>query len=217
MFGRFSLLTQQTFLMIVGWICESLQTIQVRVIQKDSNVERTLSEMFSCPEQLNRWPCPLLGPTDTIRVLTTLQSDPGDFWPLRHLKRHDLTKNTYLLTYLPTYLPPLENTLKTFNFFDKRSNPRDLWLLRQSIRGDMTFLPTYLPTHLPASGRLPPELQNLIIFTKIKCFKSNFTPNKSVLIATYLTLKLNEIEINSKLWEKRLKILSNKACLKTVI
>ena len=129
-------------------------------------------------------------------------------WPKIH---------TYLHTYPPTYLPPLENTLKTFNFFDKRSNPRDLWLLRQSIRGDMTFLPTYLPTYLPASGRLPPELQNLIIFTKIKCFKSNFTPNKSVLIATYLTLKLNEIEINSKLWEKMLKILSNKACLTTVI
>ena len=58
----------------------------------------------------------------TIRVFTTLQSEPGDLWPLRNLirvmKRHDLTEKipTYLLTYPPTYLPtyppPLQNTLK---------------------------------------------------------------------------------------------------------
>ena len=48
----------------------------------------------------------------TIRVFTTLQSDPRDLWPLRHLirgmRRHYyLPANlpTYLHTYLPTYLP----------------------------------------------------------------------------------------------------------------
>ena len=47
----------------------------------------------------------------TIRVFTTLESDPRDLWPLRHLirvmRRHDLTKKipTYLHTYPPTYLP----------------------------------------------------------------------------------------------------------------
>ena len=56
--------------------------------------------------------CPLVGLTPlTIRVFTTLQSDPRDLWPLRHLirvmRRHDLTKKdlpTYLSTYLPMYL-----------------------------------------------------------------------------------------------------------------
>ena len=51
---------------------------------------------FSCPEQLNRTPCLSLGPAPlTIRVSTTLQSDPRHLWPLRHLirvmKRVDLT------------------------------------------------------------------------------------------------------------------------------
>ena len=42
----------------------------------------------------------------TIRVFTTLQSEPRDLWPLRHLirvmRRHDLTKKS---TYPPTYQP----------------------------------------------------------------------------------------------------------------
>ena len=42
--------------------------------------------LFSCPEQLNRWPCPLVGLLPlTIRVFKTLQSEPRDLWPLRHL------------------------------------------------------------------------------------------------------------------------------------
>ena len=46
------------------------------------------SNIFSCPQQLNRTHCPLLGLTKlTIRVFTTLQSDPRDLWPLRHLIR----------------------------------------------------------------------------------------------------------------------------------
>ena len=51
-------------------------------------------------------------------LILTLQSDPRDLWPLRHLirvmGRHDLTKKyppAYPLTYLTTYVPPLENTL----------------------------------------------------------------------------------------------------------
>ena len=52
----------------------------------------------------------------TIRQFTTLQSDPGDLWPLRHLirvmRRHDLTKKD-LPSYQPTYLPTtLQNTLQ---------------------------------------------------------------------------------------------------------
>ena len=48
--------------------------------------------IFSCPQQLNRTHCPLLAwlvcllPL-TIRVFTTLQSDPRDLWLLRHLIR----------------------------------------------------------------------------------------------------------------------------------
>ena len=71
--------------------------------------------VFSCPEQLNRWPCPLVPwfvclTKLTIRVFTTLQSEPRELWPLRHLirvmRRHDLTKK-YLYTYIPvpTYPP----------------------------------------------------------------------------------------------------------------
>ena len=59
----------------------------------------------------------------TIKAFTTLQSDPRDLWPLRHLirvmRRHDLTKKdlpiylpTYLPTYLPPYIPTLENTIQ---------------------------------------------------------------------------------------------------------
>ena len=42
--------------------------------------------LVSCPQQLNRWPRPLLGRAPlTIREFTTLQSDPRDSWPLRHV------------------------------------------------------------------------------------------------------------------------------------
>ena len=66
-----------------------------------SNLSRSLDKgiLFSCPEQLNRWPCPLLGPLVCLRprdkvtywaVLdrTTLRSsNPIDVWPLRPLIR----------------------------------------------------------------------------------------------------------------------------------
>ena len=84
--------------------------------------------IFSCPEQLNRWPCHSL--TDWLRVLLllTLQSDPRDLRPLRYLirvmKRHDLT-----LKDLPTYLPVNLHMRTTL-----RSNPIDLWPLKHLIR-----------------------------------------------------------------------------------
>ena len=73
--------------------------------------------IFSCPEQLNRWPCPLvrwlvpLTPL-TIRAFTTLQTEwtwrlvsfetfdqsDEETWP-------DQKRSTYLPTYLPTSLP----------------------------------------------------------------------------------------------------------------
>ena len=85
--------------------------------------------VFSCPEQLNRTHCPLLGLSVcltklTIRVFTTLQSDPRDLWPLRHLirvmRRHDMTKKNY----------------KDKDILRKppQSNPRDLWPLRHLFR-----------------------------------------------------------------------------------
>ena len=70
-----------------------------------------LDDDFSCQEQLNRWPCPLAGCSVgltklTIKVFTKLQTDPGDLWPLRHLIRIILLKETWpdqkvLHTYIP--------------------------------------------------------------------------------------------------------------------
>ena len=124
--------------------------------------------------QLNRTHClslaSLLALTPlTIRVFTTLQSEPRDLWPLRHLirvmRRHDLTKNTYLPTYLhtypPTYLPTSITTTRSppgtgdFYFWQPKSDPRDLWplihLMRVIRRHDLNekYLPTFIPTHLP--------------------------------------------------------------------
>ena len=48
---------------------------------------------------------PLVGLTKlTIRVFTTLQSEPRDLWPLRHLIR-GMRRHYYLPANLPTYLP----------------------------------------------------------------------------------------------------------------
>ena len=41
--------------------------------------------VFSCPEQLNRWPCHWLSDI----LILTLQSDPRDLWQLRHLISSD--------------------------------------------------------------------------------------------------------------------------------
>ena len=52
--------------------------------------------LFSCPQQLNRWPCHSLTHWLTQDFTTWhSKSDPGGLWPLRHLirvmKKHDLT------------------------------------------------------------------------------------------------------------------------------
>ena len=85
-------------------------------------------DVFSYPEQLNRWPCLSLGLSGTTNN-QTLQSDPRDLRPLRHLirvmKRHDLTKKFFLPTYLPVHLP--QST-------PSRCDSRDLWPLWHLFR-----------------------------------------------------------------------------------
>ena len=56
----------------------------------------TIPKFVSCPQQLNRWPWHSLTESLTQWLLIlTLQSDPRDLWPLRHLirvmRKHDLT------------------------------------------------------------------------------------------------------------------------------
>ena len=53
--------------------------------------------IFSCPGQLNRWPCHWLSEWATEWLLISpSKSNPRDLWPFRHLIRvmwrHDLTK-----------------------------------------------------------------------------------------------------------------------------
>ena len=62
--------------------------------------------LFSCPEQLNRWPCHSLTHSLTQSqyfYFWHTKNDPRDLWPLRHLIRvmrgHELTEKD-----LPTYL-----------------------------------------------------------------------------------------------------------------
>ena len=103
--------------------------------------------LFSCPEQLNRWPCHWLthSLTHSLRVLLllTLQSDPRDLRRLRHLirvmKRHDLTEKrpTYNI---PTQYPP------TYICTSIREHPKgailetcDLWDIWSEWWEDMTW------------------------------------------------------------------------------
>ena len=95
------------------------------------------SNIFSCPEQLNRTHCPSVPLTKlTIRVFTTLQSDPRDLWPLRHLirvmKRHDMTKKIDKDKYKgkDNDNDKDKDILRTH----PKSNPRDLWPLRDLFR-----------------------------------------------------------------------------------
>ena len=104
--------------------------------------------IFSWPEQLNRWPCPLppwsLGWSPlTIRVFTTLQSDPRDLWPLKHLtrgmRRHDMTKKkTMTKTKTKTKTMTKTNTIRERL---QRAGPetRDLWDIWSEWWGDMTW------------------------------------------------------------------------------
>ena len=69
--------------------CVGQKVKLVELVQKVEKVEKVKKvkvtsdvwsvAMFSCPQQLNRTHCPLLGLTKlTIRVFTTLQSDPRE-------------------------------------------------------------------------------------------------------------------------------------------
>ena len=78
-------------------LCLTKVTMKTKYLSNVSEYVWCQSWFFSCPQQLNRWPCPLVALLPlTIRVFTTLQSDPRDLWPLGHLirgmRRHDLTK-----------------------------------------------------------------------------------------------------------------------------
>ena len=68
--------------------------------------------IFSCPEQLNRWPCHWLSHSQYFYFWHT-KSDPRDLWPLRNLirmmRRHDLTEKD-----LPTYRVSFSKNLKIF-------------------------------------------------------------------------------------------------------
>ena len=83
---------------------------------------------FSCPQQLNRWPCHWLtdSVTDwlTVLLLLKLQSDPRDLWPLRHLirvtRKHDVTN---ILT--PPSPPPSSRPLARTALRVRTVNLRD--------------------------------------------------------------------------------------------
>ena len=112
--------------------------------------ENQLPDTFSCPEQLNRRPCPLLGPlvclTElTIRPFRSLQREWshtrvtfGTFDQSDEETWHDQKRSTYLHTYIPTYLPTylVPTYLETC----------DLWDIWSEWWGDMTWLKksTYL-------------------------------------------------------------------------
>ena len=63
--------------------------------------------VFCCPEQLNRWPCPLVSCSDITnnQSLHNITQDTCDPWD-RVMRIHDLIENiTFLHTYPPTYRP----------------------------------------------------------------------------------------------------------------
>ena len=134
-FGRF-----------MGKLCEKEK--HPFVAERLPNSNSNGLHFISCPEQLNRWPCPLVGllvgpPPLTIRVFRTLQSDPRDLWPLRHLIKmmriHDLT-NTKTMTKTNTNT----NTMTETNIFRELHQRAiletcDLWDIWSEWWGDMTW------------------------------------------------------------------------------
>ena len=75
---------------------------------------------------------------------------------MRVMRRHDLTKKTYILTYLPTYLPTY---LVSTSFQEKSLRPVTFETVDQSDKGTcydqkITYPPTYLPAYL--LSHLPP-------------------------------------------------------------
>ena len=85
--------------------------------------------IFSCPEQLNRWPCHWLTDSGYFTDWHT-KSDPRDLWPLRHLIRvmrgHDLTnknKMTKTNTKTKTMTATVIKTIpKTCDIWDTNYN-----------------------------------------------------------------------------------------------
>ena len=86
---------------------------------------------FSCPEQLNRWPCHWLTNSGYFTDWHT-KSDPRDLWPLRHLirvmRRQDITTkktmtktntNTKTMTKTNTFREHLQRAiLETYDIWD---------------------------------------------------------------------------------------------------
>ena len=85
---------------------------------------RTIFLVFSCPQQLNRWPCHSL--TDSLSHWGYFYfwhyrvTPPRDLWPLRHLirvmRKHDLTNMLKILTFFDNFQQFL-TILTIFNFF----------------------------------------------------------------------------------------------------
>ena len=99
--------------------------------------------LFSCPEQLNRWPCHSL--THSVRDLlkTQQQNDPRDLWSLRNLIRvirtHDLTnKKTMTKTNTKTKTMTTTNTFRE-HFQRATLETWDLWDIWSGWWGDMTW------------------------------------------------------------------------------
>ena len=81
-------------------LCLTKVTMKTKYLSNVSEYVWCQSWFFSCPQQLNRWPCPLVALLPlTIRVFTTLQSDPRDLWHLiRVMRRHDLSTFSQLFS-----------------------------------------------------------------------------------------------------------------------
>ena len=131
-------------------------------------------KLFSCPEQLNRWPCPLVAwsvTTNNQSLLNTTEStlsivtfetfDQRDekTWP-------DQKRSTYLPTFLPTSLHPYirEHHSRaylsmTFSFLMHMGSGALLHILplrhfirvmrRHGLTNKFTYPPSYLPSYIP--------------------------------------------------------------------
>ena len=96
-----------------------------------SNLDKFKEEIFffSCPQQLNRWPCHWLTHWLTVLLLLTLQSDPRDLWPLRHLIR--------VVTF-ETFVQSDEKTWHDQNKLAKTmTKTKTFWAVQNSSIGDL--------------------------------------------------------------------------------
>jgi len=123
---------------------------------------------FSCPEQLNGWPCLSLAWAPlTIRVFTTLQSDPRDLWPLRHLirvmKGHDLT-NKKTMTNTNTWTMTMTKTNTFWEHLQRATlETCDLWDIWSEWWGDMTW-PTKIQWQIQIQRQRHSQSQRLVTF-----------------------------------------------------